>query len=125
MTNNQSALCEGAQSVLDLIRAGQPLTRTQIHTIEGLCASYANLCEVQTLATARADKLQIQLNDWHEIATIRSNRIEELETTIAQLRLNLAEAEQMFEGEHAQRKHLQGELSRTQAAHHALLSGAA
>lgn len=92
MANNQ-ALCEGAQSVLDLIRAGQPLTRAQIHTIEGLCASYANLCEVQTLATARADNAQTLLA--------------QAQTTIAQLRLNLSEAEAMFESEHAQRKQLQ------------------
>lgn len=111
MTNNQSALCERSRIIFDRLQAGELITPDDTHTLIGLCANYNNLCEAQTLATTRADNAQTLLA--------------QAQTTIAQLRLNLSEAEQMFEGEHAQRKHLQGELSRTQAAHHALLSGAA
>lgn len=126
MANNQSALCDSARAILESLRTttgGQYITQAEGHTLTALCASYNNLCEAQTLASQRADNAQTLLA--------------QAQTTIAQLRLNLSEAEQMFESEHAQRqadhdkaitleervKFLQGELSRTQAAYHALLSG--
>lgn len=104
MANNQSALCDSARALLAKLNPDYSITPDDRRVIESLCASYVNLCEAQQLATARADNAQTLLA--------------QAQTTIAQLRLNLAEAEAMFESEHAQRK-------QTEAAYQAVLAGEA
>lgn len=97
MANNQSALCERSRIIFDRLQAGELITPDDTHTLIGLCANYNNLCEAQTLASQRADNAQTLLAQERE----RSQRLQQ----------------EVYD--------YRARVINTEAAYHALLSGAA